>query len=325
MSPQCHSHTWHLPSALETGRTLEKNAAQVLQEEGGLSGVFCEGSVDLRQIHGYFSKDRFIQDQQEIAHQGLQPWQTARESATWQGQKSTFTGGERWEGASKQSPRLFLFCCPVTKLCPTPCYPMDSSMPGFPVLHCLLEFAQIHVSDAIQVSHPLLSPSPPAFNLSQHQGLFWWVDSSHQVAKVLKLQLQDQSFQWIFRLSPYQERREISFSCQSLLLSQNLRAPLFGLHTLFNRRFCLFFIPAFNKPRTWGLRESDMTERCHFHFSLNKPSPTCLSLSKIWMDGQKSSHIHGKALAWKMKAKTNKWGKEAAWKQEMQEGNKSYS
>ena len=72
MSPQCHSHTWHLPSALEIGRTLEKNAApQVPQGEGCLSGVFCEGSVDLRQIHGYFSKDRFIQDQHEIALQGL--------------------------------------------------------------------------------------------------------------------------------------------------------------------------------------------------------------------------------------------------------------
>ena len=236
-----------------------------------------------------------------------------------------FYGGEGcWEGSSKQNPRLSLFCCPVTKSCPTLCYPMDSSFPGFPVLHSLPEFAQIHVSDAIQPSHPLLSPSPPSFNLSQHQGLFRWVDSSHQVAKVLKLQLQHQSFQGIIRMSPYQERRDISFSCQSLFLSQDLRAPLFGLHTLFNRSFCLFFIPAFNKPRTWGLRESDMTERCHFHFSLNKPSPTCLSLSKIWMDGQKSSHIHGKALAWKMKTKTNKWGKEAEWKQEMQEGNKSY-
>ena len=78
---------------------MEKNAApQVPQGEGGLSGVFCEGSVDLRQIHGYFSKDRFIQDQQEIALQGLQPWQTARESATWQGQKSTFTAGRTLGG-----------------------------------------------------------------------------------------------------------------------------------------------------------------------------------------------------------------------------------
>ena len=78
---------------------------------------------------------------------------------------------------------------------------MDCSMPGFPVLHHLLKLAQIHVhwlSDAIQPSHPLSSPSP-AFNLSQHQGLFQWVGSSHQMAKVLELQLQYQSFQWIFR------------------------------------------------------------------------------------------------------------------------------
>ena len=64
---------------------------------------------------------------------------------------------------------------------------MDCSMPGFPVHHHLMEFAQTHVhqvSDAIQPSHPLSSPSPPAFNLSQHQGLFQWVSSSHQVAKV---------------------------------------------------------------------------------------------------------------------------------------------
>ena len=79
---------------------------------------------------------------------------------------------------------------------------MDCSMPGFPVHHQLLELAQTHVhqvSDAIQPSHPLSSPSPPAFSLSQHQGLFQWVTSSYQVAKVLELQLQHQPFQWIFR------------------------------------------------------------------------------------------------------------------------------
>ena len=73
--------------------------------------------------------------------------------------------------------------------------------PGFPVLHHLPECAQTHVhwvSDAIQPSHPLSSPSH-AFNLSQHQGLFQWVSSLHQVAKVLELQLQHQSFQRIFR------------------------------------------------------------------------------------------------------------------------------
>ena len=68
---------------------------------------------------------------------------------------------------------------------------MDHSMPGLPVHHGLLEFTQTHihrVSDAIQPSHPLSSPSPPAFNLSQHQGIFKWVSPSHQVAKVLEFQ-----------------------------------------------------------------------------------------------------------------------------------------
>ena len=96
----------------------------------------------------------------------------------------------------------YIFCFSVTKSCLMLCDPMDCSTLGFPVLHYLLKFAQIHVhwvSDAIQPSHPLLSPSPPAFNLSQHQGLFQWVSSLHQVAKVLEFQLQHQSFQWIFR------------------------------------------------------------------------------------------------------------------------------
>ena len=77
----------------------------------------------------------------------------------------------------------------VTQLCPTLCNPMDCNMPGLPVHYQLLDFTQTHVhwvSDAIQPSHPLLPPSPPAFNLSQHQGLFQW--SSHQVAKVLEFQ-----------------------------------------------------------------------------------------------------------------------------------------
>ena len=87
--------------------------------------------------------------------------------------------------------------------CPTLCNPMDCSMPGLPVHHWLPEFTQTHVhqvGEAIPPSHPLSSPSPPAFNLSQHQGLFQWVSSSHQVAKVLGFQLQHQSFQWIFKM-----------------------------------------------------------------------------------------------------------------------------
>ena len=80
------------------------------------------------------------------------------------------------------------------------CDPMDCSTPGFPVHHQLPELAQTHVHhDAIQPFHPLSSPSPPAFNLSQHQGLFQWVSPSHEVAKVLEFQLQHQSFQWTSR------------------------------------------------------------------------------------------------------------------------------
>ena len=74
----------------------------------------------------------------------------------------------------------------VAQSCPTLCDPTGCSSPGFPVHHQLPELVQTHihwVGDAIQPSHPLSSPSPPAFNLSQHQGLFQWVSSLHQVAR----------------------------------------------------------------------------------------------------------------------------------------------
>ena len=96
----------------------------------------------------------------------------------------------------------FIIVVVVTQLYSTFCNPTDCSMLGFSVLHYLLKFAQtsVHwVGDAIQPSHPL-PPPPHALNLSQHQGLFQWVSSSHQVAEVLELQLQYQSFQWIFRV-----------------------------------------------------------------------------------------------------------------------------
>ena len=91
----------------------------------------------------------------------------------------------------------------VTQSCPTLCDPMDCSTPGLAAHHQLPEFTQTHVhpvGDAIQPSHPLSSPSPPTFNLSQDQGLFKWVSSLHRVVKVLKFQLQYQSFQLIFRI-----------------------------------------------------------------------------------------------------------------------------
>ena len=87
----------------------------------------------------------------------------------------------------------------VAQSCPTLCNPMNRSTPGLLVHHQLPESTQTHVhcvGYAIQPSHPLSSPSPPALNLSQHQGLFKWVSSSNQMAKVLEFQLQHQSFQW---------------------------------------------------------------------------------------------------------------------------------
>ena len=92
----------------------------------------------------------------------------------------------------------FLFSS-VLRSCLPLCDPMNRSTPGLPVHHQLPESTQtqVHrVSDAIQPSHPLSSPSPPVPNPSQYQGLFQWVNSSHEVAKVLEFQLQHQSFQW---------------------------------------------------------------------------------------------------------------------------------
>ena len=93
----------------------------------------------------------------------------------------------------------------VPQSCLTLCNPMGCSTTGI-LVHQPLELAQTHVhrvDDAIQPSHPLSSPSPPAFNLCQHQGLFQWVSSLNQVAKVLALQLQPQSFQWIFSIQSW--------------------------------------------------------------------------------------------------------------------------
>ena len=95
----------------------------------------------------------------------------------------------------------------------TLCDPMNCSTPGFPAHHQLPELAQTHVhqvGDVIQPSHPLSAPSPPAFNLSQHQGIFQWVGSSDQVAKVLEFQ--HQSFQWIFR-TDFLEDWQVSSPC----------------------------------------------------------------------------------------------------------------
>ena len=98
---------------------------------------------------------------------------------------------------------VILYTCSGAKSYPTLLQPMDCSMPGFPVLHYLPDFAQTHVhwvSNTIQPSHPLSTPSPPALSLSQHQGLFQWVSSSNQVVKVLEASTSVLPIQGLFPL-----------------------------------------------------------------------------------------------------------------------------
>ena len=119
------------------------------------------------------------------------------------------------------------------------CNPTDCSTPGFTVLHHLLELAQTHVhwdSDAIQPSHPLSPPSPPAFNLSQHQGLFQWVSSSHQVTEVLEFQLQHQSFQCsglISFMMDWLDLLAVQGTVRSLCQHNSLKASIFQHSAVF--------------------------------------------------------------------------------------------
>ena len=121
----------------------------------------------------------------------------------------------------------------LVQSCLTLCNPIDCSTPGFPVHHQLPELTQTHVhwvGDTIQISHPLSSPSPPAFNFSQHQGLSKWVSSSHQVAKVLEFQPQHQSLQWIFRTVSFRmawlDLLAIQGTLKSLLKHHSSKAPV---------------------------------------------------------------------------------------------------
>ena len=117
---------------------------------------------------------------------------------------------------------------------------MDCSMPGLPVHHQLLEFTQTHVhwvNDAIQPFHPLSSPSPPTFNLSQCQGLFRWVSTSHQVAKILDFQLQHQSFQWYSGLISFRmdwlDLLAVRGTLKSLLQYHNSKASILWCSAFF--------------------------------------------------------------------------------------------
>ena len=139
---------------------------------------------------------------------------------------------------------------------------MSCSMPVFPVLHYLPELAQTHVhwvGDVIQPSHPLSSPSPPTFNLSQHQSLFQWVSSFHQVTKVLELQFQHQSFPWIFRV-------DSGYLYGSIILSMLTETLLsFAKESLKiwqRQRSC-------NTFQTFGFTPtdtSDLDDKCQFGF-----------------------------------------------------------
>ena len=128
----------------------------------------------------------------------------------------------------------------VAQLCLTLCDPMDCSTPGLLVHHQLPEFTQTHVhwvGDAIQPSHPLSSLSSPTFNLSQHQSLFKWVSSSHQVAEVLEFQLQHRSFQWIFRADflrmDWLDLLAVQETLKSLLQHHSLKALILQCSAFF--------------------------------------------------------------------------------------------
>ena len=142
---------------------------------------------------------------------------------------------------------------------PTLCDSMNYSTPGLPVHHQLQKFTQTHVplvGDAIQPSHPLTSPSPPAPNPSQHQSLFQWVNSSYQVAKVLTFQLQHQSFHWMPRTDPFR------MDWLDLLAVQGTLKGLLQHHSSKASILCsAFFRLQFSHP----------------HMTIGKPSP--------WLNG----------------------------------------
>ena len=126
----------------------------------------------------------------------------------------------------------------VAQSCLTLHDPMDCSMSGLPIHHQLPELTHVHwVDDAIQPSHTLSSPSPLTFNLCQHQGLFKWVSSSYQMAKVLEFQFQHQSFQWIFGLISLRmnwlDLLAVQGTLKSLLQHHSLKASVLQCSAFF--------------------------------------------------------------------------------------------
>ena len=162
-----------------------------------------------------------------------------KKKAKWLSEEALEIAQERRQSVGDSELEYSVQFSSVTQSCPTLCDPINRSMSGFPVHHQLPEFTQTHVhrvSDAIQPSHPLSSPSPPAPNLSQHEGLFQWVHSSHEVAKVLEFQLQHQSFQWTFRTDLFRmdwlDLLAVQVTLKSLLQQQNSKSS-FLQHSAF--------------------------------------------------------------------------------------------
>ena len=146
-----------------------------------------------------------------------------------------FSRKEYWSGLP--FPSSWHIVSSVAQLCPALCDPMNCSTPGFPVHHQLPESTQTHVywvSDAIQPSHPLSSPSPPTLNLSQHQGLFKWVSSPHQVAKVLEFQPQHQEHPGLisFRMD-WLDLLAVQETLKSLLQHHSSKASLLWCSAFF--------------------------------------------------------------------------------------------
>ena len=130
------------------------------------------------------------------------------------------------------------YCCSVTQSCHALCDPMDCSMPGFLILHCLPELAETliyWVSDAIQPSHPLSPSSPLALNHSQHQGLFQWVGFSHQVAKVWKFHLQRP---WLLRAT----KRSLRSLCTATRESSSAKTNSPSAEAKTQRRYKKVFV-----------------------------------------------------------------------------------
>ena len=151
-------------------------------------------------------QDQEVSDTERLRLSGRAQEEAVSAAVLWWGgrletKRCGSSEGQKGLNRHEKWPQLLSQFSSVAQSCPTFCDRMDCSTPGLPVPHQLPEFTQTHVhwvGDAIQPSHPLLSPSP-ALNLSQHYGLLQWVSFSRKVAKVLEFQLQLQSFQWVFK------------------------------------------------------------------------------------------------------------------------------